>query len=170
MNDIIKALDILKEWQIFAYHNDDGTDEDSHELYWALTIVFKYINRQKAELERLKSMNQSKLDMIHDLRAEIEVMNKAYKIITVDLKSANLETEMMEALSEQLGNDVDEKLKYIYELEEKLKTAKAEAVREFAERLQTYVIPQLADGYTREIVLKSSIDNLVKEMVGEHDV
>lgn len=41
------------------------------------------------------------------------------------------------------------------------------AIKEFADRLQTYVIPQLADGYTREIVLKSSIDHLVKEMTGE---
>lgn len=30
------------------------------------------INRQKAELERLKSMNQSKLDIIHDVRADLE--------------------------------------------------------------------------------------------------
>lgn len=30
------------------------------------------INRQKADIERLQSMNQSKLDTIHDLRAEIE--------------------------------------------------------------------------------------------------
>lgn len=52
-NDIIKALDILKEWQTLAYHNDDGTDEDSHELYWALTIVFKHISHQNAEIKRL---------------------------------------------------------------------------------------------------------------------
>ena len=47
-------MDILKEWQTLAYHNDDGTDEDSHELYWALAIVFKHISRQNAEIERVQ--------------------------------------------------------------------------------------------------------------------
>jgi hypothetical protein len=32
------------------------------------------INRQKAEIERLKAMNQAKLDMIHDIRARLEVV------------------------------------------------------------------------------------------------
>ena len=31
----------------------------------------KYIAEQKAEIERLKSMNQAKLDMIHDLRERL---------------------------------------------------------------------------------------------------
>ena len=38
------------------------------------------------------------------------------------------------------------------------------AIKEFAERLNIQVIPQKRDGYTCDIVLKSSIDNLVKEM------
>lgn len=38
----------------------------------ALALAVGELTRQKAEIERLKSMNQSKLDMIHDLRAEIE--------------------------------------------------------------------------------------------------
>lgn len=41
---------------------------------------------------------------------------------------------------------------------------KSEAIKEFAERLKHFIIPQKADGYTREIVLKRDIDNLVKEM------
>lgn len=45
-----------------------------------------------------------------------------------------------------------------------IKEAKSEAIKEFAERLKIFVIPQKADGYTREIVLKSNIDNLVKEI------
>ena len=44
---------------------------------------------------------------------------------------------------------------------------KSEAYKEFAERLKIFVIPQMADGYTREIVLKRDIDNLLKELVGE---
>ena len=47
---------------------------------------------------------------------------------------------------------------------QKLQQAKSEAIKEFAERLKHFIIPQKADGYTREIVLKSDIENLVKEM------
>lgn len=58
-SDIIKAFDVLKSWQKLAYHNDDGTDEDSHELYIALTIIFEYINRQKEENESLERRLQN---------------------------------------------------------------------------------------------------------------
>ena len=49
-------------------------------------------------------------------------------------------------------------------LENDVANAKYEAIKEFAERLKHFIIPQKADGYTREIVLKRDIDNLVKEM------
>lgn len=39
------------------------------------------INRQQAEIVRLKSMNQAKLDAIHDLQAENEALNE--KLINV---------------------------------------------------------------------------------------
>lgn len=38
----------------------------------AATTTMGVIKRLDAEVERLKSMNQAKLDMIHDLRAELE--------------------------------------------------------------------------------------------------
>lgn len=47
------------------------------------------------------------------------------------------EIERLSAENEQLGNDVDGKMKYIYELEERIKTAKSEAIKKFAEILQT---------------------------------
>ena len=51
------------------------------------------------------------------------------------------------------------------------KVIRLQAIKEFAERLKHFIIPQKADGYTREIVLKRDIDNLVKEMteVNEND-
>ena len=54
---------------------------------------------------------------------------------------------------------------------EKLKTAKTEAVKEFAERLKEYVESyDVTTGYKITIVNaveEETIDNLVKEMVGE---
>ena len=49
-----QALEILSNWLQFAYHDTDGTDKDSAELYEALQTVFALINRQQAEIERLK--------------------------------------------------------------------------------------------------------------------
>lgn len=92
------------------------------------------INRQQAEIERLKAMNQSKLDTIHDLQTEIE--------------SLKIENESLRSAAHSY------KLHY--------NEARAEAVKEFAERLKgkidvVYSIKHLQD----------NIDNLVKEMVGD---
>ena len=46
-----------------------------------LKRVRDLITRQQAEIVRLKSMNQAKLDAIHDLQAENEALNK--KLIDV---------------------------------------------------------------------------------------
>lgn len=36
---IKKAISILEQWKILFYHNDDGTDPDSHEMLTALQTV-----------------------------------------------------------------------------------------------------------------------------------
>ena len=124
--EIIKALDILKEWQTLAYHNDDGTDEGSHELYWALAIVFKHISHQNAEIERL---------------------NKVEYVLP--------------------ARHCGKKLMVRFRLHD----IRAEAIKEFVERLK-----EEYRGFdeTHHQIFYSSlvacIDNLVKEMVGEHDV
>lgn len=46
---------------------------------------------------------------------------------------------------------------------------RAEAIREFVERLNIYVIPQKKEGYNLDIVLKSTIDWLAKEMTEVHN-
>ena len=49
----------------------------------------------------------------------------------------------------------------------KIDSIKAEAYKEFVEKVKIFVVPQKANGYTREILLKRDIDNLLKELVGE---
>lgn len=44
-----------------------------------------------------------------------------------------------------------------------------EVLNKFLERLSIYVIPQKREGYNSDIVLKSTIDSLVKEMTEEHN-
>ena len=50
-------------------------------------LTLDLINRLQEEIERLKSMNQAKLDMIHDLRADLETAKaEAYKEFAKKLK------------------------------------------------------------------------------------
>lgn len=70
------------------------------------------------------------------------------------------EIERLTDLSDQLGNDIDIKLNYIYDLEEKIETAKSEAIKEFAEQLI-----RTADGDDEYgTVFVFNINDLVKEM------
>lgn len=118
-----KALEVLKSWLQLAYQNADGTDECCAELYEALQTVFALINRQQAEIERLKGWQ--------------------------DLLKA-----------------------------EKHSLIKAEAVKEFAERLKSLVnqhhymlanIHNSRDFGMFTVGFEQAIDNIVKEMVGENN-
>ena len=40
-----KAYDVLCEWQRWAFQNDDGSDEDSHELHEALKTVLPMVKQ-----------------------------------------------------------------------------------------------------------------------------
>lgn len=50
-----KAFDVLCEWQRLAFQNDDGTDEDSHELYEALETVLPMV-KQNIKCDRCSKM------------------------------------------------------------------------------------------------------------------
>ena len=120
--------------------------------------VLSLANRQKAEIEELRS------DKII-----AETHEKAAKDLFVDCakqrEEAKAEIKRLTDLSDQLGNDIDIKLNYIYDLEEKIETAKSEAIKEFAERLKEkaddYV---LSEGEFETMLFADDIDNLVKEM------
>lgn len=113
-NDIIKALECC---------GCDNYQCDNCPYAYKTCTVYKdsldLINSQKAEIERLRSMNRAKLATIHDLQIE-------------------------------------------------LKTAKSEAIKEFAERLKKRIYkggvhPTVEDEFICDI------DNLIKEMVGDNN-
>lgn len=121
-----KALEVLESWLHLAYHNADGTDESSAELYEALQTVFDLITRRQMEIEKLKSRNNF---------LEIEYKNQS-----------NLFWERVEG-------------------------AKSEAIREFVERLKKsdvfYDCIRAIGNVDKIDCVVNTIDNLVKEMVGE---
>ena len=102
------------------------------------------IIRQQAETLRLKSMNQAKLDTIHDLQTEIEGLKEKQEKCFYCTEQAN----------------------------KKISEIKSEAYKEFAEKLEEKLCDcrTVSDreycgfdcGDTHE-----SINNLLKEMVGE---
>ena len=90
---------------------------------------------------RIDNFSKETFNLINRQKAEIERLNIESETLATQLKGA-------------------------YEQIHKLNMAKSESIKEFAERLKHFIIPQKAYGYTREIVLKRDIDNLVKEMEG----
>lgn len=101
------------------------------------------INRQKAEIEELKTEIERMEDENYTLKNKIEIRDN---------------------LIEQLGSDINIKYNTIYTMREKLKNSKSEAIKEFAERLKkhSFVDNLSLDG--KETVYVDDIDKLVKEM------
>ena len=106
------------------------------------------------------------LYIINHQNTEIEKLKEDHDKLAVELDKA-------EYLNEQLGNDVDIKLDYIYELEEKLAKAKQEAYKELAEELKRYCSDMDSDNINEPTVrilwdAEETIDDVVKELVEEN--
>lgn len=97
-----------------------------------------------SEIMRLKSMNQAKLDLIHDLRTDLEM--------------ANMEIERLQKI-------FGEKSKALTCAEVRVK-----AINEFAERLiELYTDEHITDEMHCSIgVIKQNIYDVKKIMVGEN--
>lgn len=78
-------------------------------------LVLDLINRQKTEIERLKSMNQANLDCIHDLQRENEILSR------------NADTAFQDGLNEKRD---------LFEPE-----IRAEAYKEFADKVKQEFMP-----------------------------
>lgn len=142
-NEIIKALECcVKSRNTDAYCHECPYRNYGYCLDKMMSDAIFLINRQKAEIERLKSMNQSMLDMIHDLRAENERLNKAIDNYEACLKSV----EIIKANA-------------IKEFAERLKD-EAETTWWFDDEEQTKVC-------TERLIPVSVMGEIVKEMTGE---
>ena len=135
-SELIKAL----ENSINTY-NEKGVYVDTENIQQQVLDLLK---RQKTEIERLKSMNQAKLDCIHDLQKENEILSR------------NADTAFQDGLNERRDLFAPE--------------IKAEAIKEFAERLKEKSFKTIRNyGLTKDVVEVCDIDNLVKEMVGDKE-
>ena len=102
-------------------------------------VALDLLKRQKTEIERLKSMNQAKLECIHDLQKENEILSR------------NADTAFQDGLNERRDLFAPE--------------IKSEAYKEFAEKLKE---EWFCNGYdSPDVDFDDFISNLLKEMVGE---
>ena len=126
------------------------------------------INSQKAEIERLNIELKAMRGAANSYKAEIERLKDKIFVLENDLEKA-------ENLSDALGNDVDIKLNHIYDLEENLKKAKSEAIKECLEKVKNYIKTHCNPygkpdfDYDTSIKILNFIDNLVKEITEEKE-
>lgn len=71
--------------------------------------VLTLIDRQKAETERLQSMNQAKLDTIHDLYAENKRLEKEVNLVSIQFQDLQERYEEAQAEIERLEKETEDK-------------------------------------------------------------
>lgn len=176
-SDIIKAFDILDKFKFFGGQRAgrelwfgkpvDVQNKDIADFLRDVTFLKDFITQQKAEIEELRQENLELKDGYFQKRyeetehEELMGLREAWRKSTDQNMDLQLENEMLQAENKEQDQAIINALHRMGQI-------RAEAINEFAERLNIHVIPQKRDGYTCDIVLKSSIDNLVKEMTEVH--
>ena len=102
-------------------------------------------------------MVKDALDLINRLQYDVEIKESVIKTLFVDIDKKKAEIERLQNAYKQCAWERDIFL-------DELKTAKSEAIKEFAERLKEEAT---VDDDSTWWVANIDIDNLVKEMVGE---
>ena len=163
-NEIVKALECCAD-----EHEDckncpvyDFCKEHSHEMVKA---TFDLINRQKAEIEALIAGQETLQKYIAEQKAEIENYSHNNRTMTKDIRELQKALERAKAEIERLQKK--KKKKAFILAENRKNEIKAEAIKEFAERLKK----RIAWRYTALFCerLNEIMDDIVEEMVGEGD-
>ena len=108
-------------------------------------------------MKLLNKLKNDRQDLISNLLDNIESLEKlAFE--------QQAEIERLKEERDAMHRDVVNAEEYAWNLNKKLKTAKSEAIKEFAESLKEKA-PNITE--ERFHILRNEIDNLVKEMVGD---
>ena len=115
---------------------------------------------EEEEVTCITILSKNALDLINRQKAEIDILIRKKDSLRDEIAELQAENERLEDLSDQLGDDVDIKLNYIYDLKEKLTKAKAEAIKEFAK----LVTRRLNCNTSRGAYLLNIMNEVKKEM------
>ena len=159
-DDVIKALRELQEMSEFTppicHYEKDITEppfcKPFEQFQNDAKVALALVNRQKAEIERLNTVHA---DMIESLRLAAE----ANKDMQAEIKRLTTLAE----LGNMRANDYRA-------MRDKAKTARAEAIKEFAERFKEIDVETFEEydkwglTYVSEEQIHNAINTLVKEM------
>ena len=168
-----KALEVLKSWLQLAYHNPDGTDEDSAELYEALQTVFALITRQQSKIDKLKTELKA-------MRGAANSLKMHYEEAQAKIESLKQRNTVCEAANRCIVWQRDRRDREIEELHSQIaglniykSKIKAEAYKECLAKVKNYIKTHCNPygkpdfDYDTSIKILNFIDNLAKEIIGE---
>ena len=145
--------------------------------------VLDLIKRQRAEIDILIRKKETLQDEVAELQLKIKNCISEKDDLNIELQAIKAENEMLTEKVEALGDPIEFAQYELFELREEnrelhkicnqaiktYKETKAEAIKEFAERLKEHK-HECGCNYRKKpvyAVTVEKIDNLVKEMVGE---
>jgi hypothetical protein len=102
------------------------------------------------------------LDLINRQRAEIKALEMDNAQLQSDIINANQNSDHIKGLWEAEREKVEKAKQKVVNACKMLKNARAEAIKEFAERLETALLV----GGIYPVIVKNTIHSLVKEMTG----
>ena len=121
----------------------------------------------------IKALEKYALDLINRLQAEVNHLDNESDALLADIDFRDKEINELQAQNERLKegadslfNTLDYRLEQILKLQDNLNTAKAEAYKEFAERVKLRFSGTLSCSGG---VIKIAVNNLLKELVGEEN-
>jgi predicted RNase H-like nuclease (RuvC/YqgF family) len=156
-NEIVKSLEICTGKRLLEDCPECPNYESESRCKVRLSeVALDLINRQKAELQKVKA----------ELKETTEKFNCQQYVYT-DLSDIIREKN---AEIEKLQSDNSSMQSTLAKMSMGVEQAKAEAIKEFAERLKEKQQTFISDEYAYKFIYLIEIDKLVKEMVGESDV
>ena len=138
----MSAIEILNYYRNLYYAEPQVTERGI--VANTINDVFNLINRQKAEIERL----QKEVNLVSIQFQDVQERAEEYRLKIENLQNviSNQQIEISAKIEKQI---------------------KAEAYKEFAERLKRSTVTAVIGNKIYAVATSKGVDNILKEMVGE---
>jgi SMC interacting uncharacterized protein involved in chromosome segregation len=174
-NEIIKALECCLNDETALCNKcplknecDDNPLDDVKARY-----SLDLINRQQAEIENYSHNVKQLVSDIRNYQIDLQAMRISANSFKSKYKSAINTAKELQTVIKEKDAEIEtlkaEQMMADGYADALVEITKAEAIKEFAERLKYDMVPNIDDTYIESFV-EEYIDNLVKEMVGENNV